>query len=148
MGSKTKTSGPIPGGFILTHTHMGVAQIQQERLRRFWPLFPLTRVPFWYQFFEPQPYEESFRLRRFCPPAPPPLGCSPRGCCAPAGSGQFRHRPRDSTRHLGAAGDLATGKRAAQGETPDALGGREGPVSNFRDPNEPFWDSNGNHWRC
>ena len=38
------------------HVHMGVAQIQQERLRRFWPLFPLTRVPFWFQFFEPQPY--------------------------------------------------------------------------------------------
>ena len=30
-------------------------KIQQEGLRRFWSMFPLTRVPFWYRFFEPQP---------------------------------------------------------------------------------------------
>ena len=31
---------------------MGVAQIKQEGLRRFWSKFPLTRVPFWYWLFE------------------------------------------------------------------------------------------------
>ena len=30
-------------------------KIQQEGLRRFWSIFPLTRIPFWYQFFEPYP---------------------------------------------------------------------------------------------
>ena len=30
-------------------------KINQEGLRRFWSMFPLTRVPFWYRFFEPQP---------------------------------------------------------------------------------------------
>ena len=30
-------------------------KIQQGGLRRFWSMFPLTRVPFWYRFFEPQP---------------------------------------------------------------------------------------------
>ena len=29
--------------------------INQEGLRRFWSMLPLTRVPFWYRFFEPQP---------------------------------------------------------------------------------------------
>ena len=24
--------------------------------RGFWSMFPLTRVPFWYRFFEPQPF--------------------------------------------------------------------------------------------
>ena len=24
--------------------------------RRFWSMFPLTRVPFWYRFFDPQPH--------------------------------------------------------------------------------------------
>ena len=27
----------------------------QDRLHRFWSMFPLTRVPFWYRFVEPQP---------------------------------------------------------------------------------------------
>ena len=32
-------------------------KIQQEGLRRFFvSMFPLTRVPFWCRFFEPQPY--------------------------------------------------------------------------------------------
>ena len=35
---------------------MAVSQIKQEGLRRFWSMFPLTRVSFWYRFFEPQPY--------------------------------------------------------------------------------------------
>ena len=30
-------------------------KIEQEGLRRFWSMFPLTRVPFWYRFFEPLP---------------------------------------------------------------------------------------------
>ena len=30
-------------------------KIKQEGLRRFWSMCPLTRVPFWYWFFEPQP---------------------------------------------------------------------------------------------
>ena len=30
-------------------------KIKQEGLRRFWSMFPLSRVPFWYWFFEPQP---------------------------------------------------------------------------------------------
>ena len=30
-------------------------KIDQEELRRFWSMFPLTRVPFWYRLFEPQP---------------------------------------------------------------------------------------------
>ena len=29
-------------------------KIKQQGLRRFWSMFPLTRVPFWYRFFEPQ----------------------------------------------------------------------------------------------
>ena len=35
---------------------MGVAQnLNRRGLHRFWSMFPLTRVPFWYRFFEPQP---------------------------------------------------------------------------------------------
>ena len=30
-------------------------KIKDLGLRRFWSMFPLTRVPFWYRFFEPQP---------------------------------------------------------------------------------------------
>ena len=30
-------------------------KIKQEGLRRFWSMFALTRAPFWYRFFEPQP---------------------------------------------------------------------------------------------
>ena len=28
-------------------------KIKKQGLRRFWSMFPLTRVPFWYRFFEP-----------------------------------------------------------------------------------------------
>ena len=31
-------------------------------LRRFWSMFPLTRDPFWYRFFEPQPFELATKL--------------------------------------------------------------------------------------
>ena len=31
-------------------------KIKQEGLRRFWSMFPLTSVPFWFRFSEPQPY--------------------------------------------------------------------------------------------
>ena len=30
-------------------------KIKKQGLRRFWSMFPLTRVPFWYWLFEPQP---------------------------------------------------------------------------------------------
>ena len=30
-------------------------KIKQQGLRRCWPMFPLTRVPFWYRLFEPPP---------------------------------------------------------------------------------------------
>ena len=30
-------------------------KIEQEGLRKLWSMFPLTRVPVWYRFFEPQP---------------------------------------------------------------------------------------------
>ena len=30
-------------------------KINQEGFRRFWSMFPLTRVSFWYRLFEPQP---------------------------------------------------------------------------------------------
>ena len=29
---------------------------KQEASRRFWSMLPLTRVPFWYRFFEPRPF--------------------------------------------------------------------------------------------
>ena len=31
-------------------------KVKQEGLRGFWSMFPLAKVPFWYRFFEPQPY--------------------------------------------------------------------------------------------
>ena len=31
-------------------------KIKQEGLRRFWSMFPFTRVPFWVPIFDPQPY--------------------------------------------------------------------------------------------
>ena len=31
-------------------------KIKQEGLRRFWSMFPIDRVPFWYRLFEPQPF--------------------------------------------------------------------------------------------
>ena len=34
-------------------------KIKQEGLRRLWSIFPLTRVPFWYRFSEPQPNGNS-----------------------------------------------------------------------------------------
>ena len=34
-------------------------KIKQEGLRRFWSMFPLTRVPFWYRFFEPQLFRKK-----------------------------------------------------------------------------------------
>ena len=38
-------------------------KIKQEGLRRCWSMFPLTRVPFWYLFFEPQPHDLSAQRR-------------------------------------------------------------------------------------
>ena len=41
-------------------------KIKQEGLRRFWSMFPLTRVPFWHQLFEPQPFVvAAFKGRRW-----------------------------------------------------------------------------------
>ena len=37
-------------------------KIEQEGLRRFWSMCPLTRVPFWYRFFEPQPYGRGSKI--------------------------------------------------------------------------------------
>ena len=34
-------------------------KIKQEGLRRFWSMCSLTRVPFWYRVFEPQPTSEK-----------------------------------------------------------------------------------------
>ena len=34
-------------------------KIKPEGLRRFWSMFPLTRVPVWYRLFEPQPNRET-----------------------------------------------------------------------------------------
>ena len=34
-------------------------KIKQEGLRRFWSMFPLTRVPFWYRSFEPLPMKST-----------------------------------------------------------------------------------------
>ena len=36
-------------------------KIKHEWLRRCWSMFPLTRVPFWYRFFEPQPFGDAAR---------------------------------------------------------------------------------------
>ena len=50
--------------------NVGVAQIKQEGLRRFWSMCPLARVPFWYRSFEPQPcgsrhFESHTKIRVF-----------------------------------------------------------------------------------
>ena len=37
-------------------------KIKQEGLRRFWSMFPLTRVPFWHRIFEPQPSGDKPRV--------------------------------------------------------------------------------------
>ena len=46
-------------------------KIKEEGLRRFWPMIPLTRVPCWYWFFEPQP----FGANMFCDALWFPLFC-------------------------------------------------------------------------
>ena len=38
-------------------------KIKHQGLRKFWSMFPLTRVPFWYRFFEPQPDVQAFQVR-------------------------------------------------------------------------------------
>ena len=47
------------GSFVPTgrKIELGVAQKKQEGLRGCWSMFPLTRVPFWCRFFEPQPFD-------------------------------------------------------------------------------------------
>ena len=44
-------------------------RIKQEGLRRFWSVFPLTRVPLWYRFFEPQPYESVLFVEKKTTPS-------------------------------------------------------------------------------
>ena len=49
--------GTKPESFLAVYFAIWVwLKIKQEGVRRFWSMFPLTRVPFWYRFFEPQPY--------------------------------------------------------------------------------------------
>ena len=57
MGAPTATLEGVPSVFPkhAISEKMGVAQNYTGWLRRFWSTFPLTRVPFWYRFFEPQP---------------------------------------------------------------------------------------------
>ena len=52
--------GPwLPPIFCVLGTEIWVwLKIKQEGLRRFWFMFPLTRLPYWYRFFEPRPYEQ------------------------------------------------------------------------------------------
>ena len=44
----------------LVEVHLGVGQNQTNRDPRFWSMVPLTRVPFWYRFFDPQPFLVAF----------------------------------------------------------------------------------------
>ena len=37
-------------------------KIKPEGLRRFWSMFPLARVPFWYRLLEPQPNDVHQRF--------------------------------------------------------------------------------------
>ena len=57
------TSALHPEGQLETQTpieyHWVWLKMKQEGLRRFWSMFPLTRVPFWYRFFEPQPHAKG-----------------------------------------------------------------------------------------
>ena len=54
VGSKENQSGPKGTMQRITGAFWVWLKIKQEGLRRLWSMFPLTRVPFWYRFFEPQ----------------------------------------------------------------------------------------------
>ena len=43
-------------------------------VRRLWSMFPLARVPFWYRFFEPQPFRDTENPNRFPGGRPALLG--------------------------------------------------------------------------
>ena len=60
-------------------------KIKQDGLRRCWSMFPLTKVLFWYRFFEPQPY-----FLRDRPAALPLNWRGSLGLCQGAGSSQPR----------------------------------------------------------
>ena len=67
-----------------SHTKIWVwLKINKEGLRRFCSIFPLTRVPFWYRFFEPQPYvfrsQGSLYLVEMAVLQSPPF-CRPPSC--------------------------------------------------------------------
>ena len=53
-GSQLAGPNQIDKGVALVSTWLWL-RMKQEGLRRFWSMFPLTRVPCWYRFFEPQP---------------------------------------------------------------------------------------------
>ena len=46
--------------FLVSEVSWVWLKINQEGLRRFWSMFPLSRVPFGYRFFEPQPFGSAF----------------------------------------------------------------------------------------
>ena len=41
--------------YFQSHVNIWVWLQTSQGLRRFWSIFPVTRVPFWYRFLEPQP---------------------------------------------------------------------------------------------
>ena len=52
-----------------THIHGLIwvwLKIKHGGLRRLWSIFPLTRVPFWYRFFQPQPFAIRIPPRSVC----------------------------------------------------------------------------------
>ena len=48
-----------------SHLQRQWLQIKEPGLRRFWSMFPLTRVPFWYRVLEPYPAEYPTCFRHF-----------------------------------------------------------------------------------
>ena len=67
-------------------------KIKQEGLRWSWSMFPLTRVPFWYRFFEPQPYQPPLGV--LVVPTPPDQETLRRRVSDPAGLSLRVKRPR------------------------------------------------------
>ena len=47
----------VPSAMVICSFSWVWLKIKQEGLRRFWSMFPPTRVPFWYRFFEPPPFK-------------------------------------------------------------------------------------------
>ena len=53
---KASSAFSLQSLFAWSASHWTWLKIKQEGLHRCWSMFPLTRVPFWYRFFEPQPF--------------------------------------------------------------------------------------------